>query len=154
MASFSLGEVAILLVGVALVLLPALLILVPVLWIKRLVIHLEVADDDGNPVPGVPIRGVRNRTGPALSTTGEGHLTAGQLHAVGDSLGVTDARGRFLRTYYLRNFHTLFVGSREVFVDHLRARMSETRAAHVRAGATAGDAHDPLDFSGGTQRKR
>lgn len=150
----SMSEVLPLLLGVALVLLPIVVILVPLLWVKRLIVHLEVLDDSGNPVAGVPIRGIRNRAGASFSATGEGHLTSGQLHPVSDLLGETDARGRFLRTYFFRNFHTLLIGSHTVLVDHARRSMSLTEAKRVRAGATRGNPNDPLDFSGAAHRKQ
>ena len=123
--------VSILLIGAALVFLPAALLLVPLLYIKRLVVHLKVTESGGQPVAFLQIRGVRNRAHTATSPTGDGHLTDQQLDATTDSLGRTDATGRFQRTYYLRNFHTLWVGKREVFVDSVRANMTSERAASI-----------------------
>ena len=103
-------------------------ILVPLLWITRLVVNIEVTTRGGVPAPGVKIGGIRNREGRALSATGQGHIAAGELFPVSDRLGETDAQGLFQKTYYLRNFHTLLLGDRVVFVTpELKEKMRQGR---------------------------
>ena len=101
----------------------------PILYLKRVLVHVRVFQKKDEPAPGVTIRGVYNRAGPAFSPTGEGALVSRALHAEGTTLGVTDAQGYFKTTLYLRNVHTLRIGERDFFMDHLRDKMSETEAA-------------------------
>lgn len=130
------------LASVAFVLLPIVAILVPILWIKRLVVNLEVVDRGGNPLSDVSIRGVRNEAGAGRSATGEGRLVGKQLEAATKVLGRTDARGRFRATYFVSSYHTLWIGEREVYVDDLRKRMSATSAARIEMGNARGRSVD------------
>lgn len=127
----------------------AALILVPLLRRTQLVVHLQVVDARGAPVPGMAIVGVRNRAGRALAATGSGRLGGQQLHPVEDHLGITDGNGKFRNTYQLANYHTLRIGpERIVFVDSLRGQMSALKPARIDLS------HDPLDFTGGSMGKR
>jgi hypothetical protein len=146
-------NLAVLLGGLALVLVPIAAILGPLLYIQRLVLHVRLVDGNGVAQPGVAIRGVRNRQARALGSTGSGHVTQHQLVPTTDSLGVSDANGEFLNTYYLRNYHTLQLsGGQEVFVDTLRSKMSLTQPAVLEltghGPANSGADDDPYDFTG------
>lgn len=116
-----------------------LAILLPILWKKRLVIHLEVVGLDGRPASRVIVRGAYHRMGPAFQTTGEGMAVERALHGQIADLGRTDERGRFLRTLYVRNVHTLLVGGETLFVDVARPRMSKEAPYPVRLKERSGE---------------
>ncbi len=50
----------------------------------------------------------------------------------------------------MRNFHTLWIGGREVFVDHIRRSMSETRAHRIDVSRSSG----AFDMTGGASTAR
>ncbi len=142
-------DIAALLLGLVLFCGMAALLLVRLLRRAQLVLHIEVVDGRGAPVKGIPVFAVRNRAGRALGRAGSGRQLGHQLHPVEDSLGVTDSAGRFLGTYRLANYHTLRIGpERIVFVDSLRGSMSAQKPARIDLS------HDPLDFTGGSMKKR
>ncbi len=94
-----------------------LLLMSPLLYATRLHLNLLVVDGDGKPQAHVSLGAVRNREALATTATGDGHLTGSQLYAVRDHIGETDEHGRFERTYYFRNFHTIWVGENFFFVS-------------------------------------
>lgn len=142
-------DIAALLLGFALFGGMVALVLGLLLRRRQLVVHVEIVDGRGAPVPGIAIFGVRNRAGLALAPTGSGRLGGSQLHPVEDNLGITDGNGRFFNTYKLANYHTLRIGpERIVFLDSLRGQMSARTPARIDLS------HDPLDFTGGSMGKQ
>lgn len=127
------------------------LILIPLLWARRLLLHVEVIGADGRPAAGVVVRGLYNRAGAALGPTAEGALVSRALHAEAATLGRTDARGRLLRTLFLRQVHTVLVGDQTHFVDSVRERMTATQPFVIRLTGTPADHSMQALFEGRTR---